>query len=69
MSKMGDLIVRLKLQYDDYKKGLKKASADTTTFGGTLGKIKGVGLAVWGAIGAGVTAMAKSFAEWSVMPI
>lgn len=65
MSKMGDLIVRLKLQYDDYKKGLKKASADTTSFGGTLGKIKGVGLAVWGAIGAGVTAMAKSFVNHS----
>lgn len=65
MSKMGDLIVRLKLQYDDYKKGLKKASADTTSFGGILGKIKGVGLAVWGAIGAGVTAMAKSFVNHS----
>ena len=65
MSKMGDLIVRLKLQYDDYKKGLKKASADTTSFAGTLGKIKGVGLAVWGAIGAGATAMARSFVNHS----
>ena len=59
MSKMGDLIVRLKLQYDDYKKGLKKASADTTSFGGTLGKIKGVGLAVWGAIGVATVKFAK----------
>lgn len=59
MSKMGDLIVRLKLQYDDYKKGLKKASADTTSFGGTLGKIKGVGLAVWGAIGVAAVGFAK----------
>jgi hypothetical protein len=65
MSKMGDLIVRLKLQYEDYKKGLKKASADTNSFAGTLGKIKGVGLAVWGAIGAGATAMAKSFINHS----
>ena len=65
MSKMGDLIVRLKLQYEDYKKGLKKASSETTTFAGTLGKIKGVGLAVWGAIGAGATAMAKSFINHS----
>lgn len=65
MSKMGDLIVRLKLQYEDYKKGLKKASSETTTFAGTLGKIKGVGLAVWGAIGAGAIAMAKSFINHS----
>ena len=65
MSKMGDLIVRLKLQYEDYKKGLKKASSETTTFAGTLGKIKGVGLAVWGAIGAGATAMAKAFINHS----
>lgn len=59
MSKMGDLIVRLKLQYEDYKKGLKKASADTNSFAGTLGKIKGVGLAVWGAIGAAAVSFAK----------
>lgn len=65
MSKLGDLIVRLRLQYDDYKKGLKKADADTKGFAGTLGKIKGVGLAVWGAIGAGVTAMAKQFVNHS----
>ena len=61
MSKLGDLIVRLRLYYDDYKKGLKKADADTQTFAGTLGKVKGVGLAVWGAIGAGATAMAQQF--------
>lgn len=65
MSKLGDLIVRLRLQYDDYKKGLKKADADTKGFAGTLGKIKGVGLAVWGAIGAGVTTMAKQFVQHS----
>lgn len=65
MSKLGDLIVRLRLQYDDYKKGLKKADADTKGFAGTLGKIKGVGLAVWGAIGAGVTTMATQFVNHS----
>lgn len=65
MSKMGDLIVRLKLQYDDYKKGLKKASADTTSFGGTLGKIKGVGLAVWGAIGVAAVGFAKQLIKSS----
>lgn len=67
MSKMGDLIVRMKLQYDDYKKGLKKATADTNSFAGTLGKIKGVGLAVWGAIGASVVGFAKSFINHSQM--
>lgn len=65
MGKLGDLIVRMRLQYEDYKKGLKKVDADTKGFAGTLGKIKGVGLAVWGAIGAGVTAMAKSFVNHS----
>ena len=65
MSKLGDLIVRLRLQYDDYKKGLKKADADTKGFAGTLGKIKGVGLAVWGAIGASVTAFATQFVKHS----
>lgn len=65
MSKMGDLIVRLKLQYEDYKKGLKKASSETTTFAGTLGKIKGVGLAVWGAIGVAAVGFAKQLIKSS----
>lgn len=63
MSKLGDLIVRLRLQYDDYKKGLKKADADTKGFAGTLGKIKGVGLAVWAAIGTAVVGFAKKMIE------
>lgn len=63
MSKLGDLIVRLRLQYDDYKKGLKKADADTKGFAGTLGKIKGVGLAVFGALSAGIAAFANEFAN------
>lgn len=65
MSKLGDLIVRLKLQYEDYKNGLKKAAADTNSFGGALGKIKGIGLAVWGAIGAGAVTMARTFVQHS----
>lgn len=59
MSKLGDLIVRLKLQYEDYKKGLKNAANETNSFGGALGKLKGVGLAVWGAIGASAVAFAQ----------
>lgn len=63
MSKLGDLIVRLRLQYDDYKKGLKKADADTKGFAGTLGKIKGVGLAVFGALAAASATFAREFAS------
>lgn len=65
MSKIGDLIVRLKLQYQDYQKGLKNATKDTKGFGATLGKIKGVGLAVWGAVGTAAVAMAKQFINHS----
>ena len=59
MGKLGDLIVRLQLKHEDYKKGLKQAEKDTKGFASTLGKIKGVGLAVWGAIGGAVIAFAK----------
>ena len=65
MSKIGDLIVRLQLKYQDYQKGLKKAEKDTKGFAATLGKLKGVGLAVWGAVGAGAVAMAKKFIQHS----
>lgn len=58
MGKVGDLIVRLKLQYEDYKKGLKDASAKTNGFGGTLGKMKGIALGVWAAIGTAVLKVA-----------
>lgn len=58
MGKVGDLIVRLKLQYEDYKKGLKDASAKTDGFGGTLGKMKGIALGVWAAIGTAVLKVA-----------
>lgn len=59
MGKIGDLIVRLQLKHEDYKKGLKQAEKDTQGFAGTLGKIKGVGLAVWGAIGGAVLKVAS----------
>ena len=38
MSKIGDLIVRLQLKYQDYEKGLKKAEKDTKGFASNLGK-------------------------------
>lgn len=65
MSKIGDLIVRMQLKYQDYQKGLKQAEKETKGFAGSLGKIKGIGIAVWGAIGASVMAMAKTFVQHS----
>ena len=59
MGKIGDLIVRLQLKHDDYKKGLKQAEKDTKGFSATLGKIKGAGVAVWAAIGASVISFGK----------
>ena len=60
MSKIGDLIVRMQLKYQDYQKGLKQAEKETKGFASSLGKIKGIGVAVWGAVGASVTAMAPT---------
>ena len=59
MGKLGDLIVRLRLKRDDYKNGLKEAEKDTQGFSAALTKIKGVGVAVWAAIGTSVIAFAK----------
>lgn len=65
MSKIGDLIVRLQLKYQDYQKGLKTAEKDTKGFAATLGKIKGVGLAVWAALGASVISFGKQLIKSS----
>lgn len=62
MSKLGDLIVRLRLDHKDYEKGLKKSGKETQGFANTLGKIKGVGLAVFSALGAGMAVFANEFA-------
>lgn len=39
MGKLGDLIVRLKLQYKDYEKGLKEAEKHSKGFGAKLSKV------------------------------
>ena len=59
MSKLGDLIVRLKLKYEDYSKGLKSAEKETKKFESSFQKIKGAGIAVWAAIGAGAIKLGK----------
>ena len=59
MGKIGDLWVRLGLKSDDYKKGMRDAQKETTSFSGKLGKMKAGALAVWAAVGAGVLSFAK----------
>lgn len=65
MGKLGDLIVRLQLKHEDYKKGLKEAETETKGFGATLGKIKGAGIAVWAAIGGAALKFANDFVKQS----
>lgn len=59
MSKIGDLIVRLQLKYQDYEKGLKKAEKDTKGFASNLGKKIGGIKAAWAAVGVAVVGAAK----------
>lgn len=59
MGKIGDLWVRLGLKSDDYKKGMKDAQKETSSFSNSLGKMKAGALAVWAAVGAGVLSFAK----------
>lgn len=61
MGKIGDLWVRLGLKSDEYKKGMADAKKETSSFSQGLGKMKAGALAVWAAIGAGVTAFARDF--------
>lgn len=59
MGKIGDLLVRLGLKSDGFKKGMTDAKKETQDFGSKLGKLKAGALAVWAAIGAGVVKVAK----------
>lgn len=59
MGKIGDLWVRLGLKSDDYKKGMKDAKKETTTFSQNLGKMKATAIAVWAAVGTAVVKFAK----------
>lgn len=59
MGKIGDLFVRLGLKNDEFKKGMKEAKTETEGFGGKLGKMKGVAVAAWAAMGAAAMKFAK----------
>lgn len=65
MGKLGDLIVKLKLDGKEYKQGLQKAQKDTGGFGGALKNIKATAVAAWGAIGAAAFKAADAFAHAS----
>ena len=60
MGKIGDLIVRLQLKHEDYKKGLKQAEKDMKGFGANLNKGIGAIKAAWAAVGVAVIAAAKT---------
>lgn len=61
MGKLGDLWVRLGLKSDDYKKGMKEAKKETSSFSKGLDKMKAGALAVWAAVGTAVTQFATDF--------
>jgi hypothetical protein len=61
MGKIGDLLVRLGLKWDDFKKGLKDAKKEIQGFGKTLSNMKAGALAVWAAIGASVIKVGQDF--------
>lgn len=65
MGKLGDLIVKLKLDGKEYKQGLQKAQNDTRGFGNVLKNIKATAVAAWGAIGAAAFKAADAFAHAS----
>lgn len=60
MGKIGDLIVRLQLKHEDYKKGLKEAERETKGLGANLNKGIGLIKAAWAAVGVVVVAAAKT---------
>lgn len=60
MGKIGDLWVKLGLKKQEFDKGMKDAENKAEGFGAKMQKIKGIGLAVWAAIGGAVVAMGKS---------
>lgn len=59
MGKIGDLWVKLGLKNDEFKAGIADAEKSTEGFGTVIGKVKGVAVAAWAAIGAAAVKMAK----------
>lgn len=59
MGKIGDLWVKLGLKKQEFDKGMNEAEKKTEGFGSKMQKIKGIGLAVWGAIGGAILKVGK----------
>lgn len=54
MGKIGDLWVKLGLKKQEFDRGMDNAEKRSEGFGSKLGKLKGIGVAVWAAIGGAV---------------
>jgi hypothetical protein len=63
MGKIGDLWVKLGLKKQEFDKGMNDAEKKTEGFGSKMQKIKGVGLAVWAAIGGAVLKVASDMVK------
>ena len=63
MGKIGDLIVRLQLKYEDYQKGLKKADKETKGFAANLNKGINLVKAAWAGVGVAAVAAGKKLVE------
>lgn len=63
MGKLGDLIVRLQLKHDDYKKGLKQAEKDTKGFSANLSKGINFVKAAWAGVGVAAVAAGKKLVD------
>lgn len=63
MGKIGDLIVRLQLKHDDYKKGLKQAEKETKGFGASLSKGINLVKGAWAAVGVAAVAAGKKLVD------
>lgn len=63
MGKIGDLIVRLQLKYEDYQKGLKKADKETKGFAANLNKGINLVKAAWAGVGVAAIAAGKKLVE------
>lgn len=61
MGKIGDLLVRLGLKSDDFKKGIENAKKQIQGFGTKLGQMKAGAVAAWAAVGTAVLKFTKDF--------
>lgn len=65
MGKIGDLLVKLKLKSDEYKKGLDEAQSKTRSFSDKIKSLSVTAKAIWGAIGISAAKLAGDFIKSS----